>query len=340
MAPSARGSVSSVGDPCPCCLEDPRVIKRLLIWLALFLAFAAGLGAFVYARDLHRAYERIRGRSQVVPSPFGDVEYTEGGSGPAVLVVHGSGGGFDQGELLVQALLGDEFHWITPSRFGYLRSTFHPGATFADQADAYAFLLDRLGVERAAVVALSHGGPSALLFAARHPERVSSLTLVSAGVASSSEAAQAQANEQGKLLKTIFQHDPLYWAVSKLFRKQLLEVMGADAEVVRSLSPEQRQLVTQVVDFMNPVEPRAAGTVFDNEAILPNDEIAAIQAPTLILHARDDTLQLFHNAEFAARHIPHARLVPFEKGGHLLLAVEQGRLRKLVQEQVLAHANR
>jgi pimeloyl-ACP methyl ester carboxylesterase len=134
---------------------------------------------------MRRAYERIEGRSRLISSPYGDIEYLEGGSGPAVLVVHWSGGGYDQGELIVRAVLGDGVHWIAPSRFGYLRSTFHDGATFDDQAHAYAHLLDRLHIQRAAVVALSHGGPSALLFAVLHPERVTSLTLISAGVASS-----------------------------------------------------------------------------------------------------------------------------------------------------------
>jgi len=47
------------------------------------------------------------------------------------------------------------------------------------------------------------------------------------------------------------------------------------------------------------------------EAILPGERITAITAPTLILHARDDTLQLFRNAEFAAARIPGATLVSF-----------------------------
>ncbi len=143
-------------------------------------------------------------------------------------MIHGSGGGFDQGELVAEAVLGDGFRWIAPSRFGYLRSTFHEGATFDEQAHAYACLLDHLGVERAAVVALSHGGPSALLFAALHPERVSSLTLISCGVASSDAPDQAQANRRGDLLATIFRHDSLYWTGARLFRRRLTCLMGAD----------------------------------------------------------------------------------------------------------------
>jgi hypothetical protein len=71
---------------------------------------------------------------------------------------------------------------------------------------------------------------------------------------------------------------------------------------------------------------------------MPNERIAAIRAPTLILHARDDGLQLFHNAEFAARHIVNARLVTFERGGHLLLAVEQATLQQRVVELICTHA--
>ena len=197
---------------------------------------AAGAVA-AYRLDMARAYGRIRDRSTVVPSPYGDVEYTEGGSGPPVLVIHGSGGGYDQGELLAQAVLGDRFHWITPSRFGYLRSTFHEGATFDDQAHAYACLLDHLGVEKVAVVALSHGGPSALLFAALHPERVSSLTLISCGVASSDAPDQAKASRQGDLLVTIFRHDWLYWVISKLFRRHLMAADGGRRRSHRRSDP-------------------------------------------------------------------------------------------------------
>jgi pimeloyl-ACP methyl ester carboxylesterase len=79
-------------------------------------------------------------------------------------------------------VLDDTFHWIAPSRFGYLRSTFHAGAGHEEQARVYAWLLDHLGIARVAVIGLSAGGPSALFFAALYPDRVSSLTLLSAGV--------------------------------------------------------------------------------------------------------------------------------------------------------------
>ncbi len=315
------------------------MLRRILRWTAIGLISAVVLVSAAYFWDMNRAYERVSGKSTVIPSPYGDIEFTVGGFGPDVLVIHGSGGGYDQGELLAQAVLSDQFHWITPSRFGYLRSTYHEGATFDDQAHAYAYLLDHLGIKKVAVVALSHGGPSALLFAALYPERVSSLTLISCGVASSAAQGQVQANQKGEMLTNIFKYDPVYWAITKLFRKQLMELMGANGAVIANITPSQQELVDHVIDYMNPVSLRSAGAAFDNKAAMPNERIAAIRAPTLIFHATDDTLQLYHNAEFAASTIPRARLVSFQRGGHLLMAVEQPTIRTVTQKHILDHIN-
>ena len=316
------------------------VLRWLGAGLGALVVVGVGVVGALFWHDIDRSYERIAGRSELVSLPQGDVEFVQAGAGAPVLVIHGSGGGFDQGALLAQAVLGDGFRWIAPSRFGYLRSTFQNGATFEDQAHAYAGLLDHLGIDRVAVVALSHGGPSALHFAVLYPERVTSLTLLSCGVASSSDPAQAQANRQGELLTTVFQHDLLYWMLSTWLRPPLLRLMGASDEVVEGLAPTSRQLVTALIEFMNPVQPRSAGVVFDNRAALPNERIAAIRAPTLIVHATDDSLQLYRNAEFAATHIAGARLLRFERGGHLLVAVEQVAVGEAVQAFVRAHAAR
>jgi 2-hydroxy-6-oxonona-2,4-dienedioate hydrolase len=288
-------------------------------------------------RDTRRAYARIAGKSSIVATPQGDVEYQCAGEGPAVLVIHGSGGGFDQGALIASAVLEERFHWIAPSRFGYLRSSCPTGATFEDQAHAYAHLLDSLRIERVAVVALSHGGPSALWFALRYPGRMTSLVLLSCGVTASATKDQEGANRKGDLLTTVFKHDALYWGVSKLMRRRLMALMGVDRAVVHALTSEQRMLVDRVIDGMNPVVPRYPGVAFDNRAALLDANISAIRAPTLIVHARDDRLQLYHNAEFAAANIPNSRLLSFDAGGHLLVAVEQRAVRSEVSRFIRAH---
>jgi pimeloyl-ACP methyl ester carboxylesterase len=310
------------------------MFKKILYSIAAGLLLLLVIAFVSYTRDMNKAYERVTDKSTVITTPYGSVEYSEGGQGIPVLIVHGSGGGFDQGELIAEAFLDNGFHWIAPSRFGYLRSTFKEGATFDDQARAYAALLDHLGIEKVAVVAFSHGGPSALLFAVLYPERVSSLTLVSTGVASSNEGNQEEANKKGSALVTVFKHDWLYWGVTKLFKNQFMGLMGANESVIAGLTPKQLDLVTRVIDDMNPVSLRTPGVLFDNQAKLPNERIAAIQAPTLIIHAADDSLQIFHNAEFADEYIPNSKLMRFEKGGHLLMVIEQKTIRSAVQKYI------
>jgi pimeloyl-ACP methyl ester carboxylesterase len=313
---------------------------QVLRWIALVLLAAAVVVAVLYVVDMRRAYARIAAPTRLVATPQGEVEVrVADASGPAVLLIHGSGGGWDQGALIAEALLDAGVRWIAPSRFGYLRSTVRPGATFDDQADAYAHLLDGLGIRGpVAVLALSHGGPSALLFAARYPERVSALVLVSCGVASASDAGQAAADRKGDALTTIYRHDLLYWALSRFGRALLLDLMGASAEVAARMSSEQRALVDRVIDEMNPVAPRAAGVAFDHAAALPNERITAIRAPTLVVHAKDDGLQLFRNAEYAAARIPGARLRAFERGGHLVMVVEQQAIRDEVRRFIAEHS--
>jgi pimeloyl-ACP methyl ester carboxylesterase len=70
---------------------------------------------------------------------------------------------------------------IMADRPGFGLSTRLAGRGVLDVADDYAVLLDRLGLDSVAVVGISGGGPHALAFAVRHPDRVRALSVV-AGV--------------------------------------------------------------------------------------------------------------------------------------------------------------
>lgn len=95
-----------------------RIFNRVLAGLSAVTVVAGVAAAAIYRRDMASAHDRVRVHSRILASPYGEVEFTKGGTGPHVLVVHGSGGGFDQEELMVRAVLSDRVHWITPSRFG------------------------------------------------------------------------------------------------------------------------------------------------------------------------------------------------------------------------------
>src|SRR5438067_8983262 len=144
-------------------------------------ALAGSLSAFAYARyrrDLRRAHQRVSTGSEVVQTACGPIEYAVAGDGPPALIVHGAGGGFDQGMEFGEALADNGFRIIAMSRFGYLRTPLPSDASSAAQADAHACLLDALGIERAAIIGASAGAPSSLQFALRHPQRCSALVLV------------------------------------------------------------------------------------------------------------------------------------------------------------------
>ena len=303
--------------------------------LLVVVAVTSTFIVVAFRSDMQRAHERIGGHAVIAPSPFGDVEYSLRGSGPPVLISHGAGGGFDQGELVAEAVLGDDFRGLSPSRFGYLGSTTRGGGTYDDQAHAYAWLLDHLGFERVAVVAISAGAPSALIFTALYPDRVSSLTLLSAGVTAVTTEDQSGADAKGSMLIRLFRFDFPYWLITKLFRRQVVGLMGADAGIVADLGSEQRDLTNRMIDYMNPASARYAGVVLDNRNMLPGERIGDISAPTLIIHAEDDSLQLYENAAFAAATIPDARLVRFERGGHFVAIVEQATIRAEVRRHIL-----
>ena len=98
------------------------VLSTSLILVMLAVVVAGVWMHFAYQRDLRASRERLRGASHVIETPCGPIEYTESGDGAPLLVVHGAGGGFDQGMELGQSLASRGFRVIAMSRFGYLRT--------------------------------------------------------------------------------------------------------------------------------------------------------------------------------------------------------------------------
>lgn len=113
----------------------------------------------------------MAGASELIPTPFGDMEYAVAGEGPSLLMIHGTGGGFDQGLTFADAIIRRGRRIISPSRFGYLRSAFPADPSSENQADAFVRLLDHLKIDRLPVAGGSAGALSAPQFALRHPDR-------------------------------------------------------------------------------------------------------------------------------------------------------------------------
>ncbi len=299
--------------------------------------FAVGAVYFAYSRDMQSIGERLSTGSQLMQTRHGPVEFAAWGSGPAVLALHGAGGGYDQGRLLAEAFGGDGFRWVSPSRFGYLRSALPAEASTAAQADAFAGLLDRLGIDRVAILAMSGGVPPALQFALRHPERTSALVLLSSAPYTPFTAAQQELPVPIWLYQALFGSDFPYWVLQNLARPALETIFDVRPELRAVMTPEEQAFVAGLVDAFAPVTRRTGGLANEGAAIDPRARypLVEIRSPTLVVHARDDGINPFAFGEHTAQGIPGAEFMPLASGGHLLLGYRaeiQSRVRAFLRE--------
>jgi pimeloyl-ACP methyl ester carboxylesterase len=238
-----------------------------------------------------------------------------------VLVVHGAGGGYDQGIAIANAYGGDGFRWISPSRFGYLRSPLPADASTAAQADAFADLLDALEIERVSILAMSGGVPPALQFAARYPERTSTLVLLSSAPYTPLTADEQEFPIPIWLYQALFSSDFPYWALQNVSRSSLEPLFDITPELRAAAPAEEQAFMAHMVDAFQPVTARMDGLQNEGAAIDPaaRYHLETISSPTLIVHAQDDQINPFSFGEYTAEHIPGAQFLPLETGGHLLL---------------------
>lgn len=294
-------------------------------WLVLgvlgALAVGGGVTYLAYARDMRATRERLAAGSQIVQTRHGPIEYAAWGEGPPVLVVHGAGGGYDQGMSIARAYGGEGFRWICPSRFGYLRSPLPADPSTAAQAEALADLLDSLGVERAAILAMSGGVPPSLQFARRYPERTSALVLLSSAPYTPLTAGEQEFPVPVWVYQALFSSDFPYWVLQKVARSGLESMFDITPALRAGAPPEERVFIDSQVEAFQPVTGRIAGVQNEGAAIDPGVDyrLEEITAPTLVVHARDDHINPFSFGEYTARHIPGAEFLALESGGHLLL---------------------
>jgi pimeloyl-ACP methyl ester carboxylesterase len=261
---------------------------------------------------------RLLAASQILNTGQGELEYAVKGEGTPVLILHGAGGGYDQGLWLGKLVFGDGYKFISVSRYGYLRTPIPGNASIKTQAALYRDLLDHLNIQKAVVAGGSAGGPSATQFANDYPERTSALILISA-VSEASAPGDKPAFYVG-IIHLIQQSDYAYWLVAKFMQPAILNLMGISAEVYGRFTPVQKQMAQEMLDTMHPMTQRYAGTVNDG-IMIRREAVTAdhVSAPTLILHAKDDALVSYHHAEHAHEAIKGSQLIVFDTGGHVLL---------------------
>lgn len=249
------------------------------------------------------------------------MEYALLGQGEPVLVVHGAGGGFDQSLDMIGPLADDGYRLIAPSRFGYLRSTSPSHCTNAMQADAYADLLDRLGVQQARVIAVSAGAWSALQFAIRHADRCQALVLLVPAPYIPPEKNTASI----AFARTMFESDFVAWATINLITilppVVTRMILGSDPAVVRAAEPSEQARTRRILDHLLPVSQRLLGMEFDiRSATIPEPyAIEKISCPVLTISAADDAFGTNVRAAFIAAGVRNGRTLIYPTGGHALV---------------------
>jgi pimeloyl-ACP methyl ester carboxylesterase len=294
--------------------------------MAATIAAAGGLTSRAFSQDVAAARARTRGRSAVIKTSTGALEYAEAGAGPPALMIHGTGGGFDQGLAFAAPLAARGWRVIAPSRFGYLRSDFPDDPSSERQAHVFVELLDTLGIERIPVLGGSAGALSAIAFAIRHPDRCSALVaLVPAAYA----PGRPPVRPPNPLAQAIIEHglrsDLLFWAGMRLNEDAMFAaLLATDPALIRAAGAAEQARSRAILHDILPVSDRARGLL--NDARLSGSPapmaLDKITAPTLALSLADDRFQTLAAAEHIAKTVPGGKLVRFETGGHIWIGRE------------------
>lgn len=285
------------------------------------LAVAVVWVTVAYRNVIIAAQHRVATGSNMAQTRCGPIEYASRGEGPPVLVVHGAGGGFDQGLLIGEPLRG--FRTIAVSRFGYLRTPLPDDASPEAQADAHACLLDALRLERVAVLGVSAGAPSTVQFCLRHAERCAAMVLLVPMIWGERSTSVPPSRVQQFVIDHTLGSDFGFWVATRLFRGTMVEsILATPLADVKSAKAEDR--VYSMLDLIQPISEREKG--LRNEGAVAQSlrryPLEALSAPTLIASVEDDLFGTYPNARYTAEHIPHAKFIGFERGGHLWVGHE------------------
>jgi pimeloyl-ACP methyl ester carboxylesterase len=306
----------------------------------LGLLFAGGAGAGIlsyakYRREMAEIRIRIETGSTIAETAAGPIEYAEEGSGEPLLLIHGAGGGYDQG-LMIGRDFTQRFRTIAPSRFGYLRTPVPGDVSPAAQADAHAALLDSLNVDKCVVAGVSAGGPSAIEFALRHPTRTRALILMVPRTYDPTQSIGVDEGFQAQVVLRLIEAsaDFLFWLALRVARPAVVRFLGVRPEVEANASESERERVTEIMRSILPLSRRVSGIAVDSSIEIAPWPLEQIGVPTLIISGPDDLFETLPGARFTAEHIPGAELKILESGGHLMLG--QGEQVRMWIEDFLA----
>jgi pimeloyl-ACP methyl ester carboxylesterase len=234
--------------------------------------------------------------------------YLEAGTGPAVVLVHGSGPGVTAyaNWRLVMPALAESFHVIAPDMVGFGFSERPTDIQYGLQtwADQVVGVLDSLGLPKASIVGNSFGGAIALRVATQHPERVDKLVLMG------SMGVDFPITDG---LERVWGYTPSFENMRKV-----LDVFAYDRALVPDELAEVRYRASMQPGFQESYEamfpaPRQRWV----EAMRTPDElIRRVPHETLVVHGREDKVIPVQTSFELAHLIDRAELHVYPHCGH------------------------
>ena len=283
-------------------------ILSLIVWIvSLVLVSALVVGVLRYRTWMQHLHQHLVSESRLLETSQGEVEYHLEGAGPTVLFLHGSPGGYDHGMAMAHLLNLGGFLLLSFSRPGYRRTPLSSGHTPQAQADLFASALTRLNISQVWIIALSGGGPSAVQFALRFPQRCRGVVMVATSAQRYSEEAVYRALPPvQRMFKRLFDHlllcNPVLYLLVGLSRR----VPGGAQSI-----PFLESLVS------NPLHSPGYRNDMQQFADLPPSPPTDIAVPMLIVHGTADRDVPFSQARDLAHANPSAKLIPIEGANHV-----------------------
>lgn len=261
----------------------------------------------------------------IVSTTRGPVDVADTGAGSPILYYHGTGAANDIVLPLEGALVADGFRLIAPNRPGYGNTPLAAGASTGECADLAAQVLDVLQLPKVAVMGSSGGGPFAVAFAARYPQRVTCLVLACAQVHRWDHRRwlPVQSRWTLPLLARPKLRRWLLWGYRRQFQRlsprAFLQLESGERFCEVQDDPTALELCRASVESMRRGvhEPGFENDfeVFVSENVL---EPGAVACPTLVIHDPCDPIVPVDHADWTIDCIPHAERFDVHAAGHLV----------------------
>jgi class 3 adenylate cyclase len=197
--------------------------------------------------------------------------------------------------------------------------------TLEDRMDDLLAVVDAAGCDRVALLGESEGGPTSILFAATHPERVSHLVLYA------------------PLVRLLLSEDFPIGVPREVF-EQFVELSadnwGESAGESAVFPDADEQRIAWFARFRRmAASPKAwRDTMYANFDIDIRPVLSTLSVPTLVLHKADDILVGAAQGRYAAEHIPGARYIEMEGVSHYIAEEDVDRTVDLTLEFVTGSA--